>query len=134
MGRGEEAPRSHETVRRWIKTGELAVAWLRENADDEHHTSLAMARARFVTFLDNLMARGFDELDRTKAQYKDVAPIMHRLASDQARALGVYAPLRVHHEGLGSPAELDPNTLAVVDEMRQNNDQIEQAMLSGEES
>jgi hypothetical protein len=125
-------PGSHVTVRTWIKQGELITAWLREDKNDEHHTSPAMVRARFVHFLDSLMARGFDELQKTKAEYKDIAPILLRIGTEQARALGVYAPLRIHNEGNGSPLapELPPGMEQLVEAFRRREEQL----LTGDES
>jgi hypothetical protein len=115
---------STETVRRWALIGAKAHSWLQENANEEGYTGPEFVRQKFASFLDNLISRGFAELDRGDGQYKDIAPIMHRLASDQARALGGYAALRIHHEGNGSPPELDPATQRVVDAMLDRQSQL----------
>jgi hypothetical protein len=109
---------SIETVRRWALIGAKAHSWLQENAEDgETYTGPEFVRLKFASFLDGLAARGFAELDRGDAAYKDVAPILLRIATEQARALGGYAALRIHHEGNGSPPQLDPATARVVDAM-----------------
>lgn len=120
---------STETVRRWAIIGAKAHSWLQENDKAEDYTGPEFVRQQFVAFLEALAARGFDELSR-KGSYKDIAPILLRIASERARALGGYAALRIHHEGNGSPPELDPATQRVVDAYRKRHDEL----LSGEES
>jgi hypothetical protein len=122
---------STETVRRWAIIGAKAQSWLQESAEDEEErTTSEFVRQQFVAFLDNLAARGFDQLDKSKDGYDKIAPILLRIATERARALGAYAALRIHHEGNGSPPELDPATQRVVDAYRKRHGE----QLSGEES
>lgn len=120
-----------ETARRWALIGAKAVSWLREDAKDEDYTGPEFIRQKYAQFLDNLIARGFAELDRGVATYKDVAPIMGRLAKEQTLALGGYAALKVDHSGIGSLGELDPTTRAVVEEYQRRREA--QQSLSGNE-
>lgn len=113
-----------ETVRRWAKIGAKAASWLREDTQDEDHTGPEFIRQKYAHFLDNLLARGFDELDKGGAAYKDIAPIMARLAKDQTLALGGYAALKVDHGGIGPAAEIDPTTQKVIDAMKAREDQL----------
>lgn len=127
---GEGAPRSRETVRSWVAQGRAVALWLDENEKSENYTGPEHVRAKFVTFLDDLMARGFDEL-KHEGQYKDIAPILLRIAAEQARALGAYAALRIAHEGNGSPPapELPPGMHGLVEAFRRREEQL----LSGTE-
>lgn len=105
-----------ETVRRWAAAGARAASWLQEVTEEaEEATTQEFVRQKYVAFLDNLIARGFDELQNTDAQYKDIAPVMFRFAEAQAKALGAYAPVQVAVSG--SAAGFDPTTRAVIEAM-----------------
>jgi hypothetical protein len=123
---------SHETIRRWIKRGQMAVAWLREDEGDEFHTDQAFIRAKYATFLDDLITMYRDEISRGGAKVQEVGPLMLSAMKEQARALGAYAPMRVSHEGNGSPSppELPPGMESLAEAFRRREEQL----LSGEES
>jgi hypothetical protein len=108
-----------ETVRRWARVGARAASWLQENNEAaEENTTHEFIRQKYAHFLDNLIARGFDELDKGDGLYKDIAPLMARFAREQTLALGGYAAAKVDVTGIGSAAELDPATRAVVEAMQ----------------
>src|SRR5690606_883899 len=78
-----------ETVRRWALAGAKAAALLREMSDDPDETTTPeFVRQKFTHFLNELLKRGFQELDHGNAEYKDIAPIMLRIATEEARVLG----------------------------------------------
>jgi hypothetical protein len=124
----EKAPRSRETIRSWVKQGRAAAAWLDEDEKSENYTGPEHVRAKLATFMDELIAMGKDEL-KADGSYEKIAPIMMRAAIEQARALGGYAALRIHHEGNGSPPAPDAGTQAVIDVLNGRHGQL----LSGEE-
>lgn len=113
----EGAPiKGRETARRWATAGARAASWLQEQAEgEEEATTREFVRQKYVAFLDNLLARGFDELDKGDGLYKEIAPVMFRFAEAQAKALGAYAPVQVAVSG--SAAGFDPTTRAVIEAM-----------------
>lgn len=111
-----------ETVRRWAKAGARAAALLREMTDDpdEQTSTPEFVRQKFTHFLNELLKRGFEELDRGEGTYKEIAPIMLRIATEEARVLGGYAALEIHHTyNGGKPIEVDPNTAALIAHMQE---------------
>jgi hypothetical protein len=121
---------SHETIRRWIKKGQIIVAWLREDAKDDFHTDAAFIRAKYATFLDDLITMYREEISRGGAKVQEVGPLMLNAAKEQARALGAYAPTRLQHEGSGSPLppELPPGMQSLAEAFRRR----EEELLSGD--
>jgi len=108
-----------ETIRRWAKTGAKAAALIQENAADaEDNTTPEFVRQKFTHFLNKLLDRGFQELDQGAGEYKDIAPIMLRIASEEARVLGGYAALRIAHELAAGAGNVDPATQRMVEEMQ----------------
>lgn len=110
-----------ETVRRWALAGAKAAALLREMSDDPDETTTPeFVRQKFTHFLNELLKRGFQELDHGNAEYKDIAPIMLRIATEEARVLGGYGALKIDHTyNGGKPIEVDPSTQMLIAAMQE---------------
>jgi hypothetical protein len=124
------APRSHETVRSWAKTGAEAASWLNEDAKSEGYTSPEFIRRKYVSGLGMLISRGFDEMDKGDGAFERVAPILLRAMREEVLALGGYAPTRVQLQtGDGSAPEVPRDTKRTIDAAMR----CEDALLTGEE-
>jgi hypothetical protein len=129
---------SYEGVRGWIKKARTAEAFMVAESPSEKLEKHELLRDRYLAFLDRIIRDGIDRMSPAGGgTYEAVAPVVLRAGMEQAKVLGIYAPIRAVLEGNVSVPAPDSQTAAIVAAMeeraRRQATAEGRALLSGDE-